>query len=459
MSNLPIEVDSETSRIRAALVNSGQNSFSEAEEKLLSSRLVLKIGIEAASTPAGQAALLTAAVTGARCFGEVSVLGTLDQQLLLPLPIAAKTLAEAVTHFGARVSDDRASGRTVLIGPDNEEEKDWSVRAFWNGWVAGTAPGRNTVAIGRSDCTLAGAAAGALAVGQAFLAEQGDYRAGRSIQQLFLWAPEVSGQAGWSSGPSLNEVYLPTALWLVGLGNLGQAYLWALTLLPYPHPQDVLLYFQDDQKVGKENWGTSVLVQRGRYGILKTRIAEEWAIIRGFEVRRVDRRMSEKQPRSDREPGILLAGLDRMPARRILGHCGFDYIIDAGLGTTAADYRKIRLNVFGAPEDPVAHFHGVEDSTAQVIEELMKLPAYQELARALADGGCGAAMLAETSVAVPFVSAVVAALAVTQAIRIASGDAHHSAITGDIGDLRSIRASLGPKATRVIVSNAPAGSE
>ncbi len=68
-------------------------------------------------------------------------------------------------------------------------------------------------------------------------------------------------------------------------------------------------------------------------------------------------------------------------------------------------------------------------------------------------------MLAETSVAVPFVSAVVAALAVTQAIRIASGYAHHSAITGDIGDLRSIRASLGPKATRVIVPNAPAGSE
>jgi len=120
LSNLPIEVDSETSRIRAALVKSGLNSFSEAEEKLLSSRLVLRIGSDAACTPAGQAALLTAAVTGARCFGQVSVLGTLDLPLLLPLPIAAKTLAEAVAHFGASEADDRVLGRTVLIGPGNE---------------------------------------------------------------------------------------------------------------------------------------------------------------------------------------------------------------------------------------------------------------------------------------------------------------------------------------------------
>jgi hypothetical protein len=458
MSNLPIEVDSETSRIRAALVNSGQNSFCEAEEKLLSSRLVLRIGTDAACTPAGQAALLTAAVTGARCFGEVSVLGTLDRPLLLPLPIAAKTLAEAVGHFGARVADDRASGRTVLIGPGYEEEKHWSVRAFWNGWAAGTVRGRNTVAVGKSDCSLAGAAAGALAVGQAFLAEQGDHRAGRSVQQLSLWAPELGEQAGCSSGPSLNEIYLPTALWIVGLGNLGQAYLWALTLLPYPRPADVLLFFQDDQKVGKENWGTSVLVQRGRYGVLKTRIAEEWATTRGFEVRRVDRRMREQQTRSDHEPGILLAGLDRMPPRRMLGRYGFDYIIDAGLGTTAADYRKVRLNVFDATEDPAAHFHGVEDPTAQVGEELMKLPAYQELAHTLADGGCGAAMLAETSVAVPFVSAVAGALAVTQAIRIASGQAHHAVIAGDVGDLRSIRATQGRKPDRIVVPNAGAAS-
>src|SRR5664280_2685997 len=60
------------------------------------------------------------------------------------------------------------------------------------------------------------------------------------------------------------------------------------------------------------------------------------------------------------------------------------------------------------------------------------LPAYREFALSHTDGDCGAAMLAETSVAVPFVSAVAGALAVTQAIRVASGQAHHIGIAGDI---------------------------
>jgi hypothetical protein len=140
----------------------------------------------------------------------------------------------------------------------------------------------------------------------------------------------------------------------------------------------------------------------------------------------------------------------------MLGRCGFDYIIDAGLGITAADYRKVRINVFDQSGDPAQHFQDVEDQTEQMVKELMQLATYQELARSLADGGCGAAMLAETSVAVPFVSAVAGALAVTQAICIASGQAHHAAIAGDVGDLRSIRATQGRKPDRIVVPNAPA---
>lgn len=63
----------------------------------------------------------------------------------------------------------------------------------------------------------------------------------------------------------------------------------------------------------------------------------------------------------------------------------------------------------------------------------MQLPAYQELARTRGDSGCGAAMLAHRGMAVPFVSAVVGALAVSRAIRITSGEAHHLGITADLG--------------------------
>jgi seryl-tRNA(Sec) selenium transferase len=56
-------------------------------------------------------------------------------------------------------------------------------------------------------------------------------------------------------------------------------------------------------------------------------------------------------------------------------------------------------------------------------------------------------------VAVPFVSAVAGAFAVTQAIRIASAQAHHVGITGDVCDLRSVRAALGMVPKRISVPN------
>lgn len=453
-----IEIDSETSRIRAALVNSGRHTFSEAEDRLATSRLSVVLGSEAACTPAGQAAFLTATVTSARCFGKVTVHGCLDQPLLFHLPSGAKSLLEAAVLFGAEKTEAPCLNRRLLIGSGLEPGDGWSMQAFWNGWTAGVVPGRSQVAVGRSDCALAGAGAGALAVGQAFLAEQGDLRAGRTAHCISLWAPELGEQGMQQPGPCSRQVHLPTALWLIGLGNLGQSYLWSLTLLPYPRPEDVLVFLQDDQHIGKENWGTSVLVQRGRYGILKTRVAEEWATGRGFQVRRIDRRLDRYLMRSDAEPGIALAGLDSMTARRLLGRRGFEYIIDAGLGARVTDYRKFRINVFDSTRNPADHFQGVEDETAQVAKELMQLPTYQELAQSRGDGGCGAAILAESSVAVPFVSAIVGTLVVTQAIRIASGQAHHVGITGDFGDLRSIRAALGRMPKRITVPNAKSAS-
>lgn len=276
-----IEINSERSRIRAALVNSGRYTFVEAEEVLAASRLRVVLGEDVASTLAGQAAFLTAIVTGTRSFGKVTVGSALDRAPILPLPNPAQSMGDAAAFLGAdKDADDPCP--TIWIGRSPELSSLWGVQAFWDGWIAGTSPTADPATIGRSDCALAGVAAGALAVAQAFMGEQGEARAGRTVQRLNLWRPEVSGEGALASGPPVHEIYLPLQLWLIGLGNLGQSYIWSLSLLPYTQPQKVVLFLQDDQEVGKENWGTSVLVRRGRYGMLKTRMAEEWAATRGF---------------------------------------------------------------------------------------------------------------------------------------------------------------------------------
>lgn len=444
-----VRIDSETARIRAALVNAGQCSFDEADAKLAAATLLIDVGVEAAETPVGQAAFLTASATGARCFGSVMVIGAVDTPLRVPLPLRARTLGEAAVILGARCTGEQSAGRRISIGSGSAGRCPWEVQAYWSGWIAGVAPASQRPSLGRSDCVLAGIAAGALAVGQAFLAEQGNLRAGKANQCISLWSPDVPCADGLA--PAMRDLSLPRALWLIGLGNLGQAYLWSLFMLPYARPKDVMLFLQDDDVITPENWGTSLLVKRGRYGVLKTRLAEEWSLRRRFEVRRIDRRLDRFLRRGEREPGIALAGLDRMAPRRLLGLPGFEHIIDCGLGATVDSYANFRINAFDTTRDPAAHFKGVEDRTTETIKQLLELPAYKELSRSLNDAGCGAATLAGKSVAVPFVSTFAGTLAVAQAIRIASGEPAYDGITGVVGDVRTVRGVQGSRPERVVV--------
>jgi hypothetical protein len=444
-----LKINSETSRIRAALVNSGRFTFDTAERKLENSTLSICVGRESGVTPAGQAAALTAVLTASRCFlGGVMFSGTHDFPLILPLPLPAKTLGEAALMLGATVKLENKPRRTIIIGSGEQKQAGWSVRAIWNGWSAGIIPGEQSFgAIGRSDSSLAGIAAGALAVGHAFFAEQDDPIAGRIMQGLSLWIPDDRDQ--WMSNPGPEKFYVPNALWMVGMGNLGQAYLWALSSLPYSDPNSLELFFQDDDIIAEENWGTSILVTRQKYGILKTRLSEEWAECRKFRVRRVDRRLDQYLRRTPQEPDIAMAGLDKMAARRLLGLPGFEYIIDGGLGATVHDFHKFRLNIFDQSHGPATHFSGMDDS--RNIKELLDLPAYRELETEKKIDSCGMAELAGQSIAVPFVSAFLASLAVTQAIRLASNQDFYYSITGDLKDLRSIRTLIGPKSDRSVV--------
>jgi hypothetical protein len=82
----------------------------------------------------------------------------------------------------------------------------------------------------------------------------------------------------------------------------------------------------------------------------------------------------------------------------------------------------------------------------------MAMPAYQELIESGTTDRCGAAMLAEQSVAVPFVSALAGAIVVSQCVRLASGYAPHFTITGDAGDTRSARSALGELSARLSIS-------
>jgi hypothetical protein len=285
----------------------------------------------------------------------------------------------------------------------------------------------------KGDNPLAGIAAGALAVGAAFDAERG---AGSDADaEMNLW-PEVAGE---SEAPDFHEVFLPSSIWLVGIGNLGQAFLWALAALPYAVPSDVSLVLQDRDQVSPENWATSVLVGDDTYGLLKTKVAEQWAMAKGFGVRRIDRRLVAADRLDDGDPRIALSGLDKIGPRKDLAQVGFDCVIDAGLGRTARSFDTYRVTVFDKQRTIATHFEDQDDP--RVEDAIPDGDAYQRLLSEI--GRCGTAEVAGAAVAAPYVSAVAATVAVSRLIAVTSG---LQCPQNEVGKLSSTRpARIGPQ--------------
>ena len=401
-------LDRQIARLAKILVDSENISFDEAQARLRALTLEIVVGPEATS-PAAHAAILTAVSVASRTFvGGVRVTGAVDGRLNSAFPLNAGSLAEVANLVGASDFESAAS-RKIFVGTSGVPTESWAVSPWWNGWRAGTAKS-GEAHWDEGDNPLLGIAAGALAVGVAFETER--ERFVDLEGEVDLWPVRADKKA-----PRFEDVFLPEALWLVGLGNLGQAFLWALSALPFTDPGNVSLVLQDRDTITKENWATSVLVKDETYGSLKTKVAEHWASEKGFDVRRIDRRLLASDRLEDDDPRLALSGVDKVEARKLMAKVGFDCIVDAGLGRTASDFDRYRVTVFDHVLSIDEHFAGQED--APVGGDSPRGEAYLRLEAEI--GPCGTAEIGGASVAAPYVSALAAAVAVSRVIAVTSG--------------------------------------
>lgn len=400
------------SRVTKALTDAGiAGSFPEAEARLDAVHPCVVLGEVAVRTAAGQAAALTAVATAYKCFGRVTLVAAADAPLIAAFPLG-RTLRAAGRALGARLAEAVPRRATHLIGvgaPPLDPDR-WQAHCWWDRWRAGVsaeAPGP----CGDPRLGLSGVFAGALAVRQVFAWVLRGAAFRPRDAAVSLWAPWDASAA--DRGPT--RFTAPDALWLVGLGHLGQAYIWNLLTLPYSAPRRAAL--QDDQRLSEENEPTSLLVTRLTPGERKVRLANRWLEAAGWETQLIERRHRGDIRLATDDPPFLLAGLDDVVPRRILAAAGFDYMVDGGIGHGAADFEGLQVRVI--PKAAAIDGLWNDPAAGPRRDRLLARPAYRELERA--GGACGAYDLAGASVAVPFVGAATGALAIAQLVRLASG--------------------------------------
>lgn len=416
--------------VKEALDSGAAASLAEAETMFR--RLVLGIRIDEmeARDPQNQIALLTAVAMAKRVFlGGVWVSGASHTPLLASLPLGA-SLTKAIVTLGGIIGDGPPNIPQVSIGGEPKPRSSgFHVRTAYAGWRGGILPAHS--ALKPNDGTsmpLAPMLAAALAINEAFLfARTGNTAFGLQPVGMSLWNP--SSKIDWLTDPGSEAElrFLPSRLWFIGLGHLGQAYLWGLGLLPYARPAGLSLVLQDVDVVTPSTESTSILANAELVGQKKTRAMADWAERRGFATAIHERLFAADFDRQAEEPSVALCGLDNALGRSALDQVGFDFVVEAGLGRGQRDFRTIRLHTLPAPK-PAAEIWKIEDNG----EDAVKQPGYQKM---LNDGDldrCGIALLAGKAVGAPFVGGVAACLALSEILRLLHGGAVHQVIDLDL---------------------------
>lgn len=416
--------------VKHAIDSGAAESLAEAEALFRGYRLHIEMPSEHSTDPVQQASLLTAVAVGRRVFlGGVTVSGSLETGLTVPLPFG-QTLADAVRALGGQTSDDAGGAPTVVIGGGPTERRvRFCIRTAASGWRGGILPAHADLGPAPGPAMpLAGMLAAALAINEVYLFLNGAApAAGRRTLGLSLWrpGPEVDWLASDDGEPVLT--YLPSRLWLIGLGHLGQAFLWALALLPFARPENVVLVLQDIDVISPSTESTSILSDAKLIGQKKTRAMAAWVEARGFQAAIHERLFDASFRRQADEPAVALCGLDNAAGRRALDKVGFDFVVEAGLGRGHRDFRTMRLHVLPGSR-PAAEIW----KAAPAAETVEDRPAY---ARLLAEGTldrCGMTLLAGKAVGAPFVGAVAATLAVSEVLRLLHGGPIHRLLDVDL---------------------------
>lgn len=429
--------------VKHAIDSGAAESLDEAESMFRGYQLRVELDPSATSDPVQQATLLTTVALGRRVFlGGVSVVGNLNSRLLVPMPLG-QTLAEAVCALGGMPREDSESIPTIVIGGSTGARRDgFCVRTTVAGWRGGILPIHSELNPSvQSAMPLSGMLAAALAVNEAYLFTNGEAPvAGRRAVGLSLWRPGV--EQSWLDD-DLTEpklTYLPSRLWLIGLGHLGQAYLWGLGLLPYRNPAEVSVVLQDVDTITPSTESTSILTDAGMVGQMKTRAMAAWVARRGFTASIQERLFAADFKRQSDEPTIALCGLDNATSRRSLDQVGFDLIVEAGLGRGYADFRTMRLHTLPGRRSAAEIWRA-----AGGIEKVKDNAVYTKL---VADGvldRCGMTLLAGKAVGAPFVGATAAALALAEILRLLHGGQVHQLIDLDLLSSDQRVASLHPR--------------
>ena len=317
----------------------GMEGYRKALNQLKRQKLRIIATDMITNSKALQAAFLTAINTGKRAFkGGVFITVPSNVPMLLPWSHTA-TLNEVAMELGGIFDIKSDSTFTLHIGENAKDNNSLEIVA--NCWQGGVIACGDQIQIDSNpDGVLGGVFAGSLGVALGFLRVSGEKKDSTILSKgISLWRPDLDWTNPNAIGPSVS--FFPKKIWMLGLGHLGQAYVWTLSLFSFNQPSELNILLQDVDTVKKANIDTGLLSENHNLSHYKTRVCSKWLESRGINTQICERLFDESYVPSENESDILICGLDSISTRRILDTNKFKNILDCGLGGNKSNFDSV----------------------------------------------------------------------------------------------------------------------
>lgn len=272
----------------------------------------------------------------------------LPSQVPSLLKFKVAILNELVTQFSGICTKDESSLDDIKILFGKECYDNQCIEIIACGWRGGVNFFRNEriVFSGDNSLPLGPILASSIAIYYAFckiykLRETIDVNVGVS-----LW--NLNAGRNWNhdefDGPiNLN---MPCTIWNLGLGHLGQAYIWTLASFIIENSSKIQFLLQDSDIVDDENLGSQVLCHTIDIGKYKTRPCLQFIEEMGFNARIIEKRFEFKDDEQDWMSSypLLLNGVDNVKTRKSISNKFVKLYLDGATNGSSELFDSFTMN-------------------------------------------------------------------------------------------------------------------
>lgn len=440
--NTNLTVDNHN-RLTGCIIEKFNCSYESAVQKLSLLKLCIICGEKIKTSLSLQAALITAINTGKRCFLGGIDLHLPEGSILSLLPFNEyKTLNELAYLINPQITlnGEICDASFILTFGVEATSNEYSLEVICNSWQGGVKPKDFPIILEEDNfLPIGGIAAGAIGVGLAFFKASGinkqcsDFPSGIS-----LWRPDLNWLDQNAKGNDIES--LPKQFWLLGLGHLGQGYIWNLLFLPYNNTSEIKVVLQDFDKISEANYSAGVLTELHHCNQYKTRVCSNWLEKRGFDTIITERKFDANTKKTNEEPFVALCGFDNAEARINLENAGFDLIIEAALGGSLNLFDDIMIHTFpDATKSPKEIWDSSNKYEPQVNKEVLN-----QMNSLFQNEECGIIPLtiSEKAISSSFVGVLTGALVIGELIRSANCENRYETIHVQVRNLNLHKAFL-----------------